>query len=98
MGWLNSSSIHHLNFRPYIELSVPKTVYHGKLYASDPVFVTFRRTEPHSPVSYLVQRAITWGQMPLDAWLVDVIKDNNVLAGLRETLGLKGESGPSSGT
>ncbi len=53
----------------------------------------FRRTEPHSPVSYLVQRAITWGQMPLDAWLVDVIKDTNVLAGLRETLGLKGESG-----
>ncbi len=53
----------------------------------------FRRTEPHSPVSYLVQRAITWGQMPLDAWLMDVIKDNNVLAGLRETLGLKGESG-----
>jgi type VI secretion system protein ImpA len=55
----------------------------------------FRRTEPHSPVSYLVQRAIAWGQMPLDAWLVDVIKDNNVLAGLRETLGLKGESGSS---
>lgn len=58
----------------------------------------FRRTEPHSPVSYLVQRAIAWGQMPLDAWLVDVIKDNNVLAGLRETLGLKGESGSSTGT
>ena len=57
----------------------------------------FRRTEPHSPVSYLVQRAIAWGQMPLEAWLVDVIKDNNVLAGLRETLGLKGESG-STGT
>ena len=57
----------------------------------------FRRTEPHSPVSYLVQRAIAWGQMPLDAWLVDVIKDNSVLAGLRETLGLKGESG-STGT
>lgn len=58
----------------------------------------FRRTEPHSPVSYLVQRAITWGQMPLDAWLGDVIKDNNVLAGLRETLGLKGgESGSSTG-
>ncbi len=36
--------------------------------------------------------------MPLDAWLVDVIKDNNVLAGLRETLGLKGESGSSDGS
>lgn len=57
----------------------------------------FRRTEPHSPVSYLVQRAIAWGQMPLDAWLVDVIKDNNVLAGLRETLGLKGGESGSTG-
>ena len=57
----------------------------------------FRRTEPHSPVSYLVQRAITWGQMPLDTWLTDVIKDNNVLAHLRETLGLKGDAGSTGG-
>jgi type VI secretion system protein ImpA len=49
----------------------------------------FRRTEPHSPVSYLVQRAITWGQMPLDAWLGDVIKDGTLLESIRETLGLK---------
>jgi type VI secretion system protein ImpA len=49
----------------------------------------FRRTEPHSPVSYLVQRAISWGQMPLDAWLGDVIKDGALLESLRETLGLK---------
>jgi type VI secretion system protein ImpA len=49
----------------------------------------FRRTEPHSPVSYLVQRAIAWGQMPLDAWLGDVIKDGALLDNLRETLGLK---------
>jgi type VI secretion system protein ImpA len=49
----------------------------------------FRQTEPHSPVSYLVQRAIRWGQMPLDSWLDDVIKDVNVLAQLRETLGIK---------
>ena len=49
----------------------------------------FRRTEPHSPVSYLVQRAIAWGQMPLDAWLADVIKDGAMLANLKETLGLK---------
>jgi len=48
----------------------------------------FRATEPHSPVSYLVQRAIRWGQMPLDSWLQDVIKDGNVLNQLREILGL----------
>jgi type VI secretion system protein ImpA len=58
----------------------------------------FRRTEPHSPVSYLVQRAITWGQMPLDAWLTDVIKDGTLLESIRETLGLKtADGGGSSG-
>ena len=49
----------------------------------------FQRTEPHSPVSYLIQRAIKWGQMPLELWLEDVIKDGSVLGNLRETLGLK---------
>lgn len=53
----------------------------------------FRRTEPHSPVSYLVQRAIAWGQMPLEAWLGDVIKDGALLESLRETLGIKGSAG-----
>lgn len=52
----------------------------------------FRRTEPHSPVSYLVQRAISWGQMPLENWLQDVIKDPALLDSLRETLGLKAGS------
>jgi len=49
----------------------------------------FRQTEPHSPVSYLVQRAISWGQMPLETWLADVIKDTNVLDGIKETLGIR---------
>jgi type VI secretion system protein ImpA len=49
----------------------------------------FRKTEPHSPVAYLVQRAIKWGQMPLDLWLEDVVKDGTVLDHLRETLGIK---------
>jgi type VI secretion system protein ImpA len=48
----------------------------------------FRRTEPHSPVSYLVQRAVKWGNMPLETWLQDVIKDDATLYSLRQTLGL----------
>lgn len=52
----------------------------------------FQQAEPHSPVSYLVQRAINWGQMPLEEWLGDVIKDGGVLGQLRETLGIKSES------
>ena len=55
----------------------------------------FQKTEPHSPVSYLVQRAVKWGNMPLESWLQEVIKDDNVLGQLRETLGLGG--GASSG-
>ncbi|HKP87052.1 MAG TPA: type VI secretion system protein TssA [Blastocatellia bacterium] len=56
----------------------------------------FRKTEPHSPVAYLVQRAIKWGQMPLETWLEDVIKDGLVLGQLRETLGLKSEFNATS--
>lgn len=47
----------------------------------------FRKNEPHSPISYLVQRAVKWGEMPLESWLQDVIKDETVLFQLRQTLG-----------
>jgi len=57
--------------------------------------VYFRQTEPHSPVSYLVQRAVRWGEMPLEAWLQDVINDEGVLSRVRETLGLKDLDGSS---
>ena len=55
----------------------------------------FRRTEPHSPVSYLVQRAVMWGGMPLEEWLREVIGDDGVLARVRETLGLTNPTGRS---
>jgi type VI secretion system protein ImpA len=47
----------------------------------------FQGAEPHSPGAYLVQRAIKWGQIPLEVWLEDVIKDGAVLGQLKETLG-----------
>jgi type VI secretion system protein ImpA len=53
----------------------------------------FRQTEPHSPVAFLVQRAVKWGNMGLDGWLEDVIKDPSVLSQLRETLGLQPSAG-----
>ena len=48
----------------------------------------FQKTEPHSPVSYHVQRAVKWGNMGLETWLQEVIKDESVLFQLRETLGV----------
>jgi len=55
----------------------------------------FQRTEPHSPVSYLVQRAVKWGNMPLESWLQEVVKDENVLGNIKETLGLGSHSSDS---
>lgn len=49
----------------------------------------FRRTEPHSPVAYLVQRAIRWADMPLDVWLREVVASDDVLSRIKETLGIK---------
>jgi type VI secretion system protein ImpA len=51
----------------------------------------FRQAEPHSPISYLVQRAVKWGNMPLESWLEEVVKDRSVLDQVRETLGIKSE-------
>lgn len=49
----------------------------------------FKQTEPQSPVPYLIERAIKWGNMPLEGWLSDVIKDSNVIDGIRDVLGTK---------
>ena len=47
----------------------------------------FKKNEPHSPVSYLINRAVKWGNMPLENWLQDVIKDDSIISNLRQTLG-----------
>lgn len=46
----------------------------------------FRRTEPHSPVAYLADKAARWGEMPLHIWLKRVIKDDSTLAQVEELL------------
>ncbi len=50
-----------------------------------------RRTEPHSPVSYLVQRAVKWGDMRLEDVLMELVKNEDVRRNLFETLGVKEE-------
>lgn len=49
----------------------------------------FRQAEPHSPVTYLAERAANWADMPLDQWLGSVIKDEGTLLQMRELLGVK---------
>lgn len=49
----------------------------------------FRRTEPHSPVAYLAEKAARWGAMDLQSWLRTVVKDHGSLAQLEDLLGIE---------
>jgi type VI secretion system protein ImpA len=48
----------------------------------------FRRTEPHSPVAYLADKAAKWGAMSLHEWLRAVVKDGTSLSNMEELLGV----------
>jgi len=52
----------------------------------------FRRTEPHSPVAYLAEKAAHWGEQPLHVWLRSVLKDDASLAHIEEMLGVAQQS------
>lgn len=53
----------------------------------------FRRTEPHSPVAYLAEKAAKWGTMPLHEWLRTVVKDDSALLRMEELLGVEADRG-----
>jgi len=36
----------------------------------------FRKTEPHSPVSYIINKAIKWGDMPLEELMNELIPES----------------------
>ena len=48
----------------------------------------FRKTEPHSPVAYLADKAAHWGDIPLHVWLRAVVKDQGTLGHIEELLGI----------
>jgi type VI secretion system protein ImpA len=37
----------------------------------------FRKTEPHSPISYVIEKAVKWGNMSLGELIADLIPDPN---------------------
>jgi type VI secretion system protein ImpA len=43
----------------------------------------FRKTEPHSPIPYILERAVRWGDMPLDELIRELIPDSSA----RDTYG-----------
>lgn len=51
----------------------------------------FRKTEPHSPISYALEQAIRWGNMPLPKLLQDVLRNEEVLAEVFRRIGYRPE-------
>lgn len=49
----------------------------------------FRRTEPHSPVSYSVEQAVRWGRMPLPDLLTELVGEENPRKAIFKQVGIK---------
>jgi type VI secretion system protein ImpA len=49
----------------------------------------FRRTEPHSPVSYALEKAVKWGNMALEDLIVELIPDSSSRKHFSELTGVK---------
>lgn len=49
----------------------------------------FRRTEPHSPVSYALEQAVRWGKMPLPELMGELIPDQAAREQLFKLVGIK---------
>jgi len=58
------------------------------LHALEEVAKFFSQTEPHSPISHLIRRAVRWGKMPLEELLQEVVKSPDALTHIWETLGI----------
>ena len=47
------------------------------------------RSEPHSPVPYLVSRAVAWGSMPLQELLAELVRNSGELTEIYKLLDLQ---------
>ncbi len=56
-----------------------------------------RATEPHSPVSYMLERCVRWLGMNFDELMMDLVKDPTVVDVVREKLGIQAPTPPAAG-
>lgn len=48
----------------------------------------YRQAEPHSPIPYLIERAIRWSNLSLQEWLREALKSDEALGNVQDLLGL----------
>jgi type VI secretion system protein ImpA len=51
----------------------------------------FRQTEPHSPISYVLDKAVKWGGMPLSELIFELIPDSSSREHYSTLTGVRGE-------
>lgn len=51
----------------------------------------FRRTEPHSPISYSIEQAIRWSDLPLTELIKELIPDDGARSKFQNLSGIQGE-------
>ncbi|USA55255.1 type VI secretion system protein TssA [Acinetobacter sp. C32I] len=76
-----------LSFQPQVQSHVENREQAMRVLQE--IATYFQKNEPHSPVSYMLQKTIKWSQMPLHEWLTQVIKDEHPLQMLQDTLGVQ---------
>lgn len=82
-----SAHQNQLSFQPQVQSHVENR--EQAMQVLQEIATYFQKNEPHSPVSYMLQKTIKWSQMPLHEWLTQVIKDEHPLQMLHDTLGVQ---------
>lgn len=83
---MNTPSPNMQNFRPQAQSHLANRQQAMRLL--EEIAQYFQSHEPHSPVSYMLQKTIKWSQMPLHEWLAQVIKNEHPVEHLHELLGV----------
>ncbi len=52
----------------------------------------FRRTEPHSPLSYSLEQSVRWGKMPLPDLLMELVRNDEVREEMFRRMGIQEKS------
>lgn len=87
MSMQQPASQNQLSFQPQVQSHVENREQAMRVLQE--ISTYFQKNEPHSPVSYMLQKTIKWSQMPLHEWLNQVIKDEQPLQMLQDTLGVQ---------
>lgn len=68
----------------------PRAVTRDDLYKQlNDAAAALQRMEPHSPVPYIVQRAVALGSLPFPQLMLELIRDPNAITEMNRELGIK---------